>query len=73
MKKNFERELFKKSICLVNHLVKVDIYGSTNTNKANIEKLWPIRDVFGVKKKVVLSRHKLGKRGGKPLSKADFP
>ena len=42
--------LFKKSICLVNHLVKVDVYGSTNTNKANIEKLWPIRDVFGVKK-----------------------
>ena len=39
--------LFKKSICLVNHLVKVDVYGSTNTNKANIEKLWPIRDVFG--------------------------
>ena len=57
--KNFERELrwelFKKSICLVNHLVKVDIYGSTNTNKANIEKLWPIRDVFGVKKKCVVT------------------
>ena len=30
----------------------MDIYGSTNTNKANIEKLWPIRDVFGVKKKL---------------------